>query len=108
MRVERLPGVDVLPEFHSQSRQIDIMPEKRLLVAIIQRALVDYSTVIEGKTHLHTDAARWLFSASLAPWGLYWICEYLSDSPAHLQRSIQRVARRGLRSHTVVMRVDTK
>lgn len=86
-----------------------LAPEKRLLVAIIQRAVIDYCLPIQGHLYLQREAKRWLFSTSNAPYSLSWICEMLSDSPEWLRKSILDKASSGtVRSNTVITRVDTK
>lgn len=83
------------------------IPEKRLLVAVIQRALIDYSVPIWDRPHLQYHAAAWLFSQSRELMSLYWICAYLSEDPESLQAAIQRSAKtRGAKKNTVVVRVD--
>jgi hypothetical protein len=89
---------------------IDMLgPEKRLLVAVIQRAMVDYAVPIKGQHHIQKNAGKWLFSKSKHPMSLYWICEMLSESPEWLQKSIQQMVQSGkMKSHIVIIRVDTK
>ena len=87
------------------------VPEKRLLVAIIQRALYDYAYPVKGKAHWSFDAAHWLFSDNWTPMSLNWICAALSenDCPDHLRRIIQKAAKeKNFKSNSVIFRVDTR
>ena len=85
------------------------LPEKRLMLAIIQRALYDYTHPIKGKAHVAFDAAHWLFSTETHIMSLHWICATLSDFPDSLQKAIQKAARSGkVKSNSVIFRVDTR
>lgn len=97
-------------DFFDNLVQVDFPPEKRLLIAIIQRALLDYTAPEKGKAHWQYDAGAWLFSASRTPFSLFWVCEALSlENPDCLQKRIQGLARsRTMRVKTVIMRVETK
>jgi hypothetical protein len=86
-----------------------MMAEKRLMIAIIQRALIDYTVPVKGKRHYQYDAAAWLFSRDRGLMSLWWVCDALSDRPSELQRRIQTAARnRTIRITGVIVRVDTK
>ena len=69
----------------------DMPPEKRLLIAMVQRAIVDYIAPEKGKAYLQYDAGAWLFAAKnpSKPFSLYWVCEVLSVDPDHLYKRIQ-------------------
>jgi hypothetical protein len=87
----------------------DFPPEKRLLIAMVQRALVDYICPEKGKAHLQYDAGAWIFSSARSPFSLFWVCEILSVCPEHLYARIQVAARsKEKRPKCVIMRVDTK
>jgi hypothetical protein len=84
------------------------IPEKKLLVAIIQRALIDYSSHTRSTPYLQYTAAAWLFSSSRELMSLHWICGYLSEDPQGLQEAIQKSARTNQpKRNTVVIRVET-
>lgn len=83
------------------------MPEKRLLVAVIQRAIIDYSVPVCDRPHLQYWASAWLFSDSKDVMSLYWICSYLSEDPDSFQIAIRRsVKSKPLKKNSVVIRVD--
>jgi hypothetical protein len=85
------------------------LPEKRLMIAMIQRAMYDYTHPVRGKAHLAFDAAAWLFSSDTKLMSLHWICATLSDYPESLRASIQKAARSGkMKTKTVIFRVDTR
>jgi hypothetical protein len=96
----------------SSSHDIPVLAEKRLLVAMIQRALIDYCVPVPGSPHLQRDAARWLFSPPTARvMSLFWVCEHLSESPKDLHRIIQIAAKKHIilqKSQRIVLRVDTR
>lgn len=86
-------------------------PERRLLIAMVQRALIDYIVPERGKPFLQYDAGAWLFASKYpsTPFSLYWVCEILSNDPDHLHKRIQIAAKnKSYRPKCVIMRVDTK
>jgi hypothetical protein len=80
-------------------------PEKRLMVAVIHRAILDYYGHDSHPYHQH-EAARWLFQDSRGPMSLYWVCNWLSEDPKWLQISIQRMVRKRKGFKGPIMRVD--
>lgn len=83
------------------------IPERRLLVAVVQRAIIDYSVPIYDRPHLQYHAAAWLFSSSKEVMSLYWICTYLSDDPEWFLEAIRHsVKNRPLKKNSVIVRVD--
>lgn len=92
----------------------DFPPEKRLLIAMVQRALVDYMCPEKGKPHLQYDAGAWLFSSAKSPFSLFWVCDVLSTHGGeHLKTRIQIMARKGTggtggtgKPRCVIVRVD--
>lgn len=100
----------LLDSVQAQEVLEEFPPEKRLLIAIVQRALVDYIAPEKGKAYLQYDAGAWLFSTRRKePFSLYWVCEVLSADPDHLHRRIQIAARtKAYKPKCVIMRVDTK
>lgn len=96
-------------EVFSTPQDIHILAEKRLLVAMVQRALIDYCLPIPGALHLQRDAARWLFSPpSRKVMSLFWVCEYLSEDPGGLHKTIQIAAKNNAQKKRIVLRVDTR
>lgn len=83
------------------------MPERRLLVAIIQRALIDYSVPVIDRPHLKYWASSWLFSDSKAVMSLFWICSHLSDDPEGFQSAIRRSVReKTVKKNSITIRVN--
>lgn len=83
------------------------IPERRLLVAVIQRAIIDYSVPVYDRPHLRYWASAWLFSDSKEIMSLYWISSYLSEDPEGFQEAVRRsVLERPLKKNSVVVRVD--
>lgn len=102
-------AVDTTDYDESQAIE-DQMPEKRLLIAIVQRALYDYAYPVPGKAHLQYDAAAWLFNpTSHGLMSLHWICTILSEDPEHLKKRIQKAAKSKIfKGNSVIFRVDTR
>ena len=100
-------NVPDLTDFYDTIAPVDAQPEKRLLVAMVQRALMDY---LHPKTtqRLHNDASAWIFNISTEPYSLLWICGYLSDDPRWLLQRIQFVARTGTPVKRTIVRVDSR
>jgi hypothetical protein len=83
------------------------IPERRLLVAVIQRAIIDYSVPVYDRPHLRYWASAWLFSDSREVMSLYWISSYLSEDPEGFQEAVRRsVLERPLKKNSVLVRVD--
>jgi len=102
-----------IPLFYDDPPPEDFPPEKRLLIAMVQRALVDYIAPEQGKAHLQYDAGAWLFApishTTPRPFSLYWVCEILSSDPDYLHRRIQVAARsKSYKPKCVMIRVDNR
>jgi hypothetical protein len=104
-----MKSIPEMPHIEDEPIADDFLPEKRLLIAMVQRALIDCICPEKGKAHLQYDAAAWIFSQARTPFSLFWICDVLSPCPEHLQRRIQSAARnKAKRPKCVIIRVDTK
>jgi hypothetical protein len=70
-----------------------MLPEKRLLAAVLQRAITDF---ISGDQDVQEDAAQWLLDdePSGSPLTFDFVCEALDIDPESLRRQIiaQRVS----------------
>lgn len=89
--------------------QVPPSPEKRLLIAVIQRAVYDYAYPVKGKAHIAYDAAAWLYSDSQGIMSLWWVCQILSEYPESLKGLIQKSAKTGkFKPNSVIFRVDTR
>ena len=105
----RLPGYFDLTDYDQVYEYVAPCPEKRLLIAIIQRALYDYAYPVRGKAHYTFDAAAWLFSEAWTPMSLNWCCSILSESPDSLKLKIRRAAKdKSFKPNAVIFRVDTR
>lgn len=81
------------------------VPEKRLLIAVIHRAILDFYGH-DAHSHHQAEAARWLFQDTVGFMSLHWVCTWLSDDPKWLQKSIQQMVKNGERPMGPIMRVD--
>ena len=101
--------IEDIPEIEDNEVSEECSPEKKLLIAMVQRALVDYIAPEKGKAYLQYDAAAWIFSSKISPFSLYWICEVLSADPHGLCKRIQIAARsKAYKPKCVIIRVYTK
>lgn len=83
------------------------IPERRLLVAVIQRAIIDYSVPVYDRPHLRYWASAWLFSDSQDVMSLYWISTYLSDDPQYFLEAVRKAAQeRPMKKNSVLIRVE--
>lgn len=64
-------------------------PERRLLAAVLQRAITDY---LSGEGDLHISAKDWLYGAEEAgdSFGFAYICEALDFHQEELRKAIGR------------------
>jgi hypothetical protein len=80
--------------FSGSTQQLHDFPEKRLLTAVLKRALYDLS----GKDRLHSSmAAKWFFDASrnVCEFSFPWICEQLELNIEELLDDIRNIMRLG-------------
>jgi hypothetical protein len=92
--------MDLEPKFH--------LPEMRLLVAVLHLAIVDY---VDPKTtdYFRWQAAKWLFSRERGPMSLWWICQWMSDSPDELRdRLLEAVKKMKEKPKVLLSRVDKR
>ena len=70
------------------------LPERNLLVAMIERALLDYF----GNQALdRTEAATWLFSEAQPeePFSFHWVCGQLDLDPVDVATHLRKIKPRG-------------
>lgn len=82
-------------------------PELKLLVAVLQRAILDYTDPKACDYH-KWNASRWLFSHSRKVMSVWWICCMLSDDPDRLRhRLIEAIKEMRGKPKMVVFRVES-
>ncbi len=82
------------------------LPELRLMVAVLQRAVADY-TDPKSSDYLRCNASRWLFSPSRRVMSVWWICSLLSEEPEKLRkRIVEEVKLMKDKPKSVLFRVD--
>lgn len=69
-----------LSEFYSLTEQTQSSPEGKLLVAVIHRAIIDY-TDPKSTDHIRDWAGNWLFSDSKKEMSVWWICQMIGTDP---------------------------
>ena len=74
-----------------------VNPERRLLAAVLQRAITDY---LSGEGELHLSARDWLYSAddTIDSFGFGYICEALDFHKEELRKAISRQYEASLRT----------
>lgn len=99
--------VSVLIDYEMLLESFEPSPEKKLMVAIIHRAILDFYSPDVLPYYRH-QAARWLFSHSKDRCSLHWVCTWLTDDPDWLQESIKTMIRSKKGLTGPIVRVDTK
>lgn len=95
-------------EYFASITSFQDIPEKRLLVAVLQRAIQDF-TDPKSTDYKRQCARRWLWSDSRTTMSVRWICGMLSDDPEGLRSLVLgRVAVMTDKPKSVLIRVDTK
>lgn len=76
-------------------------PERRLLAAVLQRAITDY---LSGEGELHSSAREWLYTAdeSNESFGFSYICEALDFHKEELRKAIARQYDQIIRSGSAI------
>lgn len=73
-------------------------PERRLLLAILERAILDY---VGNDVREFEHAEQWLFGdaprTNLDHFSFQWVCEQLDLDPARISKKIRSMPRRGNR-----------
>jgi hypothetical protein len=69
---------------------MNIYPEKKLLVGVLSRAIVDATdpSVDDQHSRIHEEARKWINSLSAQPFSFEWICEHLGVDWVVLRKSI--------------------
>jgi hypothetical protein len=92
------PGVDGECDQLAALPNMTGTPERRLLLAILERAILDY--VGNDQRELE-QAEQWLFSPETLPAGDHftfeWVCEQLDLDPQRIAAKIKAMPRRGTR-----------
>lgn len=96
-------------DFFQVNASEEHLPEKRLLFAVIQRALADFCVKDGQHPLLKWEAGKWIFSDSHEVMSLWWICGMLSDNPVWLREVIVNAARnKTWKPKGVIFRVDRR
>lgn len=79
-----------------ETRSQRSMPEKRLLLAILRRAIWDFALyrLPEDSHHkMHLDAAGWIFWDGEEHMTFLWICDVLELNPKQIREATVRLTR---------------
>ena len=74
-----------------EDEAIGIDPEKKLLVAILIRALADLvieDTQTNSRQHIRREALAWFLSSDRGPWSFLWLCDALEVDPGMITRRL--------------------
>lgn len=78
------------------------LPEKALLLAVVQRAVADYFSISDKckvPVRYKLSARKWFLSSSQEPYSFRWICAQFSDDPDMLRREfLRRLRGKGFRA----------
>ncbi|MGH7870609.1 MAG: hypothetical protein ACREQO_00165 [Candidatus Binatia bacterium] len=77
----------------SSSSEFPALPERTLLVAVLERATLDaygLVTAVSGnsKARTRTEARAWIAAESDEPWSFIWVCDLLGISFSSLRRAL--------------------
>jgi hypothetical protein len=100
-------GFDAAEFFQDLEPRIRL-PEMRLLVAVLNLAIVDFTNP-KAKTHHRWEAAKWLFARDRGVMSFWWICQWMSDDPDSLRdRLLERIKVMRDKPTVLISRVDKR
>lgn len=103
-KVQRFDTTDYFSVVESANH----IPELRLLVAVLHKAVHDYASPQSTECR-RWAAAKWLFDPSHRIMSVWWICQMLSDDPDGLrERILTNVKELRGKPKLVMFRVDTR
>ena len=92
------PGIDREYQEATGLPNMTGTPERRLLLAILERAILDF---VGNEPKEIEEAERWLFGELDHPgpgqFSFYWVCEQLDLDPYRIANKIRAMPRRGNR-----------
>lgn len=74
-----MPKIHIREDWIDAISSPDLIPEKKLLVAILQRSILDLNC--GGHQGDRRDAREWFESGCNKPYSFNWICDHLDISP---------------------------
>jgi hypothetical protein len=77
-------------EAHRSSTQ-NFQPERALLAAIIERALLDLRKTDLSERSDGRNAQMWIFASDQAEWSLLWVCDQLGMQPADVRAAATKI-----------------
>jgi hypothetical protein len=82
-------------EIHNLASSSDFpsLPERTLLVAILERATLDACGLVtaesgDSKARIKAEARAWIASDIDAPWSFAWVCDLLGISASPIRRAL--------------------
>jgi hypothetical protein len=80
-------------------------PERKLLIAVLRRAINDFFS--KSEPLIAWEAGQWLFSDLRGPMSMWWICGWLSDDADGLRSRILASVKAGKRPpSTIAFRIE--
>jgi hypothetical protein len=68
------------------------LPEHKLLMAILERAALDYAGTASVMPHVRRSAEQFFRSQCEEPWSFHWICQHLPcDADSYRERILKRL-----------------
>ena len=97
--------------FHADAYRENGGPERRLIWAILESAIVDATQSSHQHRRkrnrlLELDAIKWFRSPSQAPFSFLWICEMLGFDPVPVRRFVRSNKECVFSSHTYVSMLE--
>jgi hypothetical protein len=68
--------------------QVYLLPEHNLLLAIVERAILDYVGKAKTQTHHRREAEKFFYCNERIPFSFRWICDHLPFDPEWFYRVI--------------------
>lgn len=89
-----------------------LLPEKKLLLAMLDRAIIDYHSfygtpetkeriqglqhrsrcgrICQASSHVAKSARSWIHSNDTAPYSFFWVCDHVFERPHMMKAKIRR------------------
>ena len=87
----RLPDNSrLLPPLAADTDPKELVPEQRLLAAVLERAILDLNSRVSIEKNIRREALAWIHCDADHDWSFLWICQYLDLDPKWLRGLAQR------------------
>jgi hypothetical protein len=66
-------------------------PERTLLGAILERAILDLRSTVICEPHIRRDCLKWFISKDVTPFSFLWICDQLDIEAYYIRRMASKL-----------------